>query len=76
MVSVLVRENIITEGQRHGSTGAVGETPKFSKTRFQSAHGEAVNEKARKWALQVVSYSGGQCFHISVCTKFTCTVLK
>jgi len=48
MVSVLVRENIIREGQRHGSTGAVGEAPKFCKARVQSAYREVVNEKARK----------------------------
>ena len=48
MVSVLVRENTVREGQRHGSIGAVGAAPKFSKAKVQSAYGEAVNEKAIK----------------------------
>lgn len=45
---MLWSENTIREGQRHGSTGAVGEAPKFSKARVQSAYGEVVNERAIK----------------------------
>lgn len=41
-MSVLVRENIIRKGQRHGSTGVVGEAPKFSKARVPSAYGKVV----------------------------------
>lgn len=44
----MVREHTVREGQRHGSRGIVGEAPKFSKAKVQSAYGEAVNEKAIK----------------------------